>query len=603
VSYYHGGFELTKDQRKAYAEDIGVDTEVLIKAINRMPSGKKRSIQKMASWLQSISRQFVGWVYDNHVLAGNLSKLQHLEKELEKHQYQMEQEVQARTAELIKANNRLQLEVMERDLAEEIAERKSRLMDAVNHIFQQSLGEQSDSAAARVFLACARRLTNSLLGFVAEKREGQWQILAIDHPEKTAASSAPVVLPDQTEIGNLYRQLAPIGKPVSYPPIDGGQQFEAVPNHLKHLNSFLLMPLGKDPRINGYIIVAEKNGGYAKDDQKDLEALAKVFVEAFLRKRLEADKAKSERRLNLAFESANEGLWDYAPLSGQVYYSPRWFSMLGYKQGKFPGTLETWKSLTHPDDLPHLHAALKLRSNGEQEAFNVEIRMLSNAGQWHWLQVRGRTVEFDADGRAIRMVGTLIDVSKYKQVEVALQKANDELRRLAALDDLTQLSNRRRFDSRLAQEWSRCQRETNYLSVVICDIDYFKNYNDTYGHLKGDETLYKVAQTISAALKRPTDLVARYGGEEFAMILPNTGIEGAQRVAESVKAAIEKLGLKHKTSKVNPYITLSFGVAAVIPDAQMPAKVLIEKADRALYRAKSKGRNQICCIHNSENRG
>jgi diguanylate cyclase (GGDEF)-like protein/PAS domain S-box-containing protein len=594
------GLDPSEDQVRAHLEDIGMDAEVLLKALERLPVGKKRYFHKTVSWIRSVSRQLAGWVNTHHVPAGNLTKLNYVERELEKYRYQMEREIQERTAELIKANNRLQLEVRERDLAEEVADRKSRLMDAINHIFQHTLGEQSDSELAHAFLNRARRLVNSPFGFVAEQRQGQWQIVAMDRCEEAQGASASVLLPDQAEMGSVYRQLTTFGKPVAYPSMGDALQFEPVPTCLAQLNSFLVVPFGKDRRISGYIAVAEKDGSYTTVDRKDLEALSQAFVEALLRKRTEADKARSEKRLSLALDSANEGLWDYAPLSGQIYYSPRWFAMLGYDQGEFSNTLQTWSTLTHPDDLPHLHETLKMHSTAEREAFNIEIRMLSKSGQWHWLQVRGRTVESDGNGKAIRIVGTLIDVSKYKQVAAALQKANDELRRLAALDDLTQLANRRRFDSRLVQEWSRCQREENYLSVVMCDIDYFKHYNDTYGHPKGDETLYRVAQTISAALKRPTDLVARYGGEEFALILPNTDINGAQRVAEGVKVAIEALGLEHKTSKVHPYITLSFGAAAVIPAAGMTAKVLIEKADQALYKAKSKGRNRICCINNGK---
>lgn len=190
------------------------------------------------------------------------------------------------------------------------------------------------------------------------------------------------------------------------------------------------------------------------------------------------------------------------------------------------------------------------------------------------------------------------NLSRLSHVERELDKyrsQNVELQRLAALDDMTQIANRRRFENRLSQEWSRNQREKSNLAVIICDIDFFKAYNDTYGHIKGDEALYAVAQAISETLKRPTDLVARFGGEEFAIILPNTDISGARQVAEEVKKAIADLRIEHKASMIHPYITVSFGGAALIPSADQSAKTLIEKADRALYRAKSNGRNRIFC--------
>jgi diguanylate cyclase (GGDEF)-like protein len=231
--------------------------------------------------------------------------------------------------------------------------------------------------------------------------------------------------------------------------------------------------------------------------------------------------------------------------------------------------------------------------SGDEEAFNIEIRMLAQSGKWRWFQVRGQVVARDADGGVTRIIGSLIDISKYKQVEVALQKANDELLRLAALDDLTQIANRRRFDDRLTQEWRRARRDKTSLAVIICDIDFFKNYNDSYGHLRGDDTLYAVAQAIQATLKRPMDLVARYGGEEFAVILPATDAEGAERVALQIKAAVKELQIAHKSSRTKKHITLSFGAAAVVPSNDLSAKRLIEAADQALYRAKAKGRNRI----------
>ena len=134
--------------------------------------------------------------------------------------------------------------------------------------------------------------------------------------------------------------------------------------------------------------------------------------------------------------------------------------------------------------------------------------------------------------------------------------------------------------------------------MVICDIDFFKNYNDTYGHLQGDDTLHIVAQTISDMLKRPMDLVARYGGEEFAAILPNTNIKGAMRVANELKFAVDALKIKHRASDISEHVTLSFGVAAVVPTADTQPKMLIKAADQALYQAKALGRNTI--VKNSD---
>ncbi|NJO20582.1 MAG: diguanylate cyclase, partial [Spirulinaceae cyanobacterium RM2_2_10] len=153
------------------------------------------------------------------------------------------------------------------------------------------------------------------------------------------------------------------------------------------------------------------------------------------------------------------------------------------------------------------------------------------------------------------------DITERVQAELALQQANQELQRLATLDGLTQVANRRRFDEHLACEWRRLRREQQPLSVILCDVDYFKLYNDTYGHQAGDACLQQVAQVLGKMLKRPSDLVARYGGEEFAIILPNTTSAGACQVAEAVRAAIADLQIVHVKSTVSDYVTLSLGVA------------------------------------------
>lgn len=184
------------------------------------------------------------------------------------------------------------------------------------------------------------------------------------------------------------------------------------------------------------------------------------------------------------------------------------------------------------------------------------------------------------------------EIQARKRAESALFEANIELQCLASLDSLTGIANRRQFNESLNKEWQRMAREQLPLSLILGDIDYFKKYNDTYGHLAGDSCLQQVAQAISRAIKRPADLFARYGGEEFAVILPNTKAEGALKVAEAMRHEVLNLKIAHAQSAVNKYLTLSLGVFSVVPQHTSDPSILIAAADKALYEAKEQGRNR-----------
>jgi len=199
---------------------------------------------------------------------------------------------------------------------------------------------------------------------------------------------------------------------------------------------------------------------------------------------------------------------------------------------------------------------------------------------------------FGLAGELMGMVAEFKDVTSRRQAEKALKKANLELQRLSVLDDLTQVANRRRFDEAIRQEWQRLSRDRAQLSLIFCDIDYFKLYNDTYGHQAGDNCLRAVAETIRANCQRPGDFVARYGGEEFTVILPNTGPEGAGHLAEDIRKEIERLKIPHMQSQVSRYVTLSLGISCVFPSTDIPPETLIGAADKALYEAKNQGRNR-----------
>lgn len=180
-----------------------------------------------------------------------------------------------------------------------------------------------------------------------------------------------------------------------------------------------------------------------------------------------------------------------------------------------------------------------------------------------------------------------------RESQQKLAAANVELQKLAALDPLTGIANRRRFDETLVLEWQRGQRDKTPLSLLMVDVDHFKHYNDTYGHPAGDLALKKVAAVLTENLKRPADLVTRYGGEEFAIILPETDSAGAMSVAKDCLRHLENLGIENTKAAPHGLLTMSIGVHTVVPHKPATWQELVAAADRALYAAKAEGRNRV----------
>lgn len=228
--------------------------------------------------------------------------------------------------------------------------------------------------------------------------------------------------------------------------------------------------------------------------------------------------------------------------------------------------------------------ALKAMQEGAQD-YLVKGRFTSShlrRAIQYAVERQGLLLELDAKNRTLQSLS--------EQLEVA----NQRLKALATIDGLTQVNNRRSFDETFLSEWNRLCRENHPLSLIMCDVDHFKAYNDIYGHQAGDECLQRVAQAIAKVAKRPADCVARYGGEEFAMILPNTDLDGASQVAEAVRNAIRTLEISHEgSSSGQGQVSVSLGVASQVPDENVAPSILIEAADRALYVAKQQGRDRV----------
>lgn len=240
-----------------------------------------------------------------------------------------------------------------------------------------------------------------------------------------------------------------------------------------------------------------------------------------------------------------------------------------------------------------LAAPIVLNQSSERTAF---YETHSSVQLWGWLiahQCRSSRQWQQLEINLLQQLANQLEIAiQQSQLYRTLATANRELQILASVDGLTKVANRRRFDEYFEIEWWRSVREELPLSLVLCDVDCFKLYNDRYGHIMGDECLKKVVGAIAQVAKRSSDLVARYGGEEFAVVLANTKAEGALHIAEEIRTQVETLEIPHEESAVSQYVTLSLGVAATAPNLNMGRDRLIAAADECLYEAKNLGRNR-----------
>lgn len=231
--------------------------------------------------------------------------------------------------------------------------------------------------------------------------------------------------------------------------------------------------------------------------------------------------------------------------------------------------------------------------SGRCDTFSIVNRVRHRDGRWIWVEAQCRALKDPQTGAATGVVGALRDVSARKAIEEELEGVNLRLKALAHQDGLTGLSNRRVFDEALAESHRRARIENASLAVVMIDVDRFKAFNDLYGHPAGDACLRRVADAISAAVRRQNDLATRYGGEEFALVLSDTDEAGALAVASRIQQAVERLQIEHAGSERN-VLTISAGVAATDhPTSSIAADELVRLADRALYLAKRRGRNAV----------
>ncbi len=302
------------------------------------------------------------------------------------------------------------------------------------------------------------------------------------------------------------------------------------------------------------------------------------------RKEAEIMLSNKEEQLHFVLEASGLGFWDWHIPSGEVYRNHIWAEMLGYTYEEIKETTNQWADFVHPDDIENAWKSINDVLEGHTTVHELVYRMRTKSGAYKWILDRAKVVERDAEGKAVRMTGSHADYTERKQLEL-------ELTRQAHLDYLTGLYNRRHFMEQGEKELSRAIRYNTPLSVLMLDIDFFKNVNDTHGHQVGDIVLQELAKICRSTL-RQVDIAGRLGGEEFAILLPEAEAKEALEVAERLRETVAKMDVVIPTG-LPIHFTVSIGVTT-LDKKNINLDILINQADKALYQAKETGRNRVC---------
>lgn len=315
-----------------------------------------------------------------------------------------------------------------------------------------------------------------------------------------------------------------------------------------------------------------------KAGEREVFAVSATFVDITERLHTERALRNSEERLALALAGADLGLWDWSTATREFEFDAGAAAVLGYEPGEIEPTLDAVFALFHPEDQDEIRTQMVSHLKGMSGGFEAVARVRQKSGSYVWVLARGRVTERNADDWALRVSGTFMDITKWKHLE-------HRLTQMATTDSLTGLYNRRYSLHRLGRELSLAGRTGSPLSLVLLDLDHFKDINDTHGHDAGDRVLAKLGRQIRKRL-RSVDIPVRWGGEEFAIVLPGTNLDGAVRLAGELLEVMQSLDLPEIGG-----ISASFGVVEYRPGES--DNELMARADRLLYQAKRNGRCRI----------
>jgi diguanylate cyclase (GGDEF)-like protein/PAS domain S-box-containing protein len=311
--------------------------------------------------------------------------------------------------------------------------------------------------------------------------------------------------------------------------------------------------------------------------------------------------AASETRFSATFEQAAVGIAHVAADGTWLNVNSRCCEIAGYSKEELLKL--TFSELTHPADLHSDRALIQELLHGERSSYSVEKRYYTKGKRVVWANLTVSLVH-KSDRSPDYFIAVIEDITARKRIkaqrdemieilEERVRERTAELEKLSMTDALTDVANRRRLDEQMVLEWDRAVRTSKPISIVLIDIDHFKELNDTLGHGPADRALVAFAGELKQIARRPADLIARYGGDEFVLVLPETGPDGAMVIAQQIQMAVDRLDLANPGSPISPRMTISQGVATAWPAKKGTSGDLMLHADRALYNAKHAGKNRF----------
>lgn len=552
-------------------------------------------------------------IFLNFLIRKPLVKLTQFADQVANGNYQAESEIHSRdeVGLLGHALETMQEKIHGRDLA---MNHYSDIQDTIRFVQSKFISEQETS---HVFLELQQRILKlthcegGLIGELSLDKHNKPYLKPLSLKDEIHVYSSNTVMKlnqeDRliTNLSSLLGQVMTTGKPLIHngPEISPEQLGFTVDEGLD-IRNFIGLPLYTGYQFVGTLCLFNNDKGFAESTFGEMDVLLQTLAQLIVAYRERKTLVDNEARLRLVVDNAVEGIISTDEKGIITSFNSAAERIFGYSQNQMIGA--SVKSLVPEENsLSHIEAMKFLLIDNE------DIRQVNNELETDGLHRNGKLIPLELSiskvetQKGLQYTGIVRDITERKQHQVELnqayndlQLAHEKLEEQNRRDALTGLANRRHLDNTLQLEWKRAERQTDSpLSIILCDIDYFKKYNDTYGHLEGDECLRQVAKAIKNSFTRKVDLPARYGGEEFMVVLPNTPADAATRQAEKMRQNIWALAIEHKSSEVAARVSISIGIYTIQSTQNLTLNQSIRFADEALYQAKEAGRNQVIHYH------